>query len=168
VSRLSKRERATTAAALLELRTLGVDPGEVTNTAATLIRMGTPDGKAYQRAFGKLLEARPSLRAPLQRIETLIERSDLPTVARYNTALTNYMATGDEGHLRSIAATVSTDMAQLAQETGDAGFADSLPDKAPEPDAAPAVGKPVRPGWNPSGFRPGEAGEAQAPAQPGS
>ncbi|MEQ8772219.1 MAG: hypothetical protein RIC51_05190, partial [Erythrobacter sp.] len=111
MSRLSKRERATAAAALLELRTHGIDPSEVTDTAAQLIGMGTPDGKAYQRAFGKLLEARPSLRAPLQRIETLIELSDIPTVARYNQALTNYVATGDEGHLRSIAATVVADMA---------------------------------------------------------
>ncbi|MBD2841504.1 hypothetical protein [Erythrobacter rubeus] len=153
MSQLTKRERATAAAALLEIRGRGIDTREVTDTAATLIRMGTPEGKAYQRSFAKLLSTRPSLRGPLQRIETLVARSDIPTVARYNVALTNYMSSGDQAHLDSIAPTVAADLAQLSNETGDAGYTEMLPGEAPAPAEPSAPSTPDRDGWGPTGFQ---------------
>lgn len=159
--KLSRRERATTLAALLELQLNGVDPAEVIETAATLIGMGTPEAKAYERAFGKVIAQRPSLQAPLQRIEQQIGQSDSRTVARYNIALARYVETGDKAHLEAIAATAVQDMAEMGSRTGDPGFSDNLPDRTPEPNSAPTSEAPARAGWGQTGYRASEAKEGE-------
>lgn len=166
--RLSKREKATAAASLLELRAQGIDAAEVERAAETMIRIGTPEPQAWGKAFGKVLEVHPSLRAPLMRIEALIDRVDTPTLARYSLALEKAYTTGNMAALQALALTITQDMAQMARETGDAGYADGLPDVTQEatpataaPQAAPA---PARPGWQAggAGFRPSETKQQEA------
>ena len=178
-SALTGRDRAKVSAALLEMHHAGHDTKQVTDLAQTLIGMGTPPRKAYDRAFAGFTEKVPSFVAPLQRIGQLIDATDNQTVARYGFAMQNYIATGDRAHIDAIAPVLRQDMVELAQRTGDAGLPENLPDApaadpgAPRPGhgptgysiqaakaqfgALPPTGPAARKGWGEAGYSPGTA-----------
>ena len=167
---LSKRDSVKVKAALAELHHLGHNTAEVTDIAASLIRSGTPARKAYDTAFNKFVARVPSAHAPIQRIGQLIEATDTRTIASYNVALDNYIRTGDREALRPVVATVSRDLRTMAQRTGDAGFAEGLPDlpQGAKPEGTPSQeSTPDRPGWGAVGYRPSEAAQSDTgqPAQ---
>ncbi len=183
---LSSRDRAKVNAALLEMHHAGYDTGQVTNLAATIMDMGTPPRLAYERAFNKFVERVPAFQAPLQRIGQFVEAADRPTLARYDLAMSNYISTGDRAHIEAIAPAVAHDMAALAQTTGDARFADALPENdqqpadgrgwsvsgyspavaASRPDAPiPTTGAPAMPGFGPTGYKPSAARADQSPGE---
>lgn len=126
----------------MEMRSLGIDTGVVERTAKTMIQMGTPEPQAWAKAFGKAIDGQPALRAPLMRIEKLVERVDTQTLARYSVALEQAYTTGDNSAVQALAPEVSKDLSQLAGETGDVGFAEmadlaiSTSDTPPPPAAA--------------------------------
>lgn len=159
--RLSRRERATAAASLLELKHHGIDPGEVERTAETMSRMGTPEPQAWGKAFEKAMDAKPSIRAPLMRIERVLESTDTQTLSRYSNALEKAYRTGDESELAPIASMLAQHLTKLAQETGDAGFVDGLPNDVAEPAHEQPPNHPPRPGWDHTGYHPGQATEAR-------
>ncbi|MBX7488842.1 hypothetical protein K3177_09985 [Qipengyuania sp. GH25] len=163
---MNSRDRAKVKAALAELRQLGHDPAQVTNIAGAMIRNGTPARKAYDTAFNKLVERQPSLHATMQRIGQFFEAADLSMVARSNVALDKYIATGDTAALKPVAEMAVQHLQTMAVKTGDAGFADGLPDM-PAPAASKGrsrIERPDRPGWPEIGFQPSAARQA-APAQ---
>lgn len=192
---LSRIEKAKVNAALLELRAGGHDISEVTELARTLIGMGTPEKKAYGRAFDGLVAKNPSLHAPLQRIGQLIDASDNQTVARYNVAMEAYIRTGDAAHIDAITPLVQHQLREMATKTGDAGFANGLPEStgeadgrgrgptgfsakvanSPPPAPLPPAAPSSRPGVGPTGYNAARAREeaatnpivAQPPARPG-
>ena len=176
----SGRDRLKVKAGLAELHALGHDTGEVTRLAKTLMGMGTPERNAYARAFDGFVARVPAMHAPLQRIGQLVDTYDSRSLARYDLALTNYITTGDQVHLDAIAPAVAHDMANMARQTGDAGFADALPERSlagdrsgpgwqsgrgfspadarARPDAPPPPGEATqRPGWGPLGYSPASA-----------
>jgi hypothetical protein len=122
---------------------------------------------AYDRAFNKFVERVPSFRAPLQRIGQLIENTDHQTLARYNVEMAQFIETGDRAHLDAIMPTVERDLAQMAEITGDAGFAEGLtdPTQTTAPDAP--SGPPASPGHGQTGYRPSEARSAPTDAASG-
>lgn len=166
---MNSRDRAKVKAALAELRQLGHDPAQVTNIAGAMIRNGTPARKAYDTAFNKLVERQPSLHATMQRIGQFFEAADLSMVARSNVALDKYIATGDTAALKPVAEMAVQHLQAMAVKTGDAGFADGLPDMpAPaESKGRTQIDRPSRPGWGEIGFQPGanSRAAAAAPAQ---
>lgn len=157
---MNSRDKIKVQAALVLLRDNGHDPGEVTELAQTIINNGTPAEKAYERAFSAFIARVPSFQAPLQRLGHLVEASDVRTVSAYSHALKSYIATGNRAHLDAILPTVQQDMSEMARRTGDAGFADGLPDEAPQPVSAPVRAEPTRPGWGPMGYSGGDTADA--------
>lgn len=147
----SRADKLKVKAGLAELHGAGHDTGEVTRLAEAHMRNGTPERMAYERAFNGFVARVPAMQAPLQRIGQLIDSYGPRSLARYDVALTNYIATGDRAHIEAIAPAVAHDMANMARTTGDAGFADALPESAP-------VGDRNGPGWQAGpGFRPADA-----------
>jgi hypothetical protein len=159
--KLNSRDRAKVNAALVALHDAGHDTGEVTRVAEAIINTGVPSRQAYERAFNKFVERVPSFRAPLQRLGQLIDASDHATVARYNVALSRYIETGDPAAVQAVLPTLQQDMATMAVQTGDAGFAEGL-GELPAPAPAPAGDSEAspnqaRPGWGALGYSPGSA-----------
>lgn len=158
---LSTRDRVKVMAGLTLMHDAGMDTGEVTRVAETLINSGTPASKAYSTAFGKLFAAAPQMAAPILRLEQLVDATDNRTIASYSLGLSRYIETGERGHLDAILPTIQQDMADMAVRTGDAGFVDGLgslpaaPSEKPAQAPAEALGAspvPSRPGWGPMGY----------------
>lgn len=143
--KLTYRDQAKVNAALVLLHDRGHDTGEVTRLAQTGINSGTPIKLAYERAFNAFAARNPSMQAPLQRLGQLVDASNDQTVARYNVSLRDYIATGDRARFEAdVAPVAQQDMATMARLTGDAGFADGLPD-APTSASGSPQGHPATP-----------------------
>ncbi|WP_370178218.1 hypothetical protein [Alteriqipengyuania sp.] len=154
---LSRRDSAKVNAGLLEVHHAGIDTAEVTEIARAMMNNGTPPRQAYEAAFDKFATHRPEFRAPLMRIGQLIDATDLPTLARYNVAMSRYIETGDYAEIEAVAPIVQQDLTTMAAETGDAGFAEMAGTVAvAEPQSAPTsnAAQEARPGHTPIGFQP--------------
>jgi hypothetical protein len=157
---MNSRDSLKIKAALAMLHDEGQDTAAVTGLAGTMIGNGTPPRKAYEAAFNRFVASNPSYQAPLQRLGQLVEATDTRTTASYSLALDRYIATGEKRHLDAIMPTVHRDAAEMARRTGDAGFADGLPD-TPAQATAPAPARealapppaPARQGWGPMGYQ---------------
>lgn len=183
----SRREQLKVKAALAEMHSAGHDTAEVTDLAARLIGMGTPERQAYDRAFSGFVARVPAFQAALQRVGQLVDASDNPTVARYNVALSNFISTGDRSHIDAITPVLQQDLAELASRTGDAGLVENITDTpatelgAPRPGhgptgysvkatkaqfgALPPTGPAQREGWGHTGYSPGSAKPQAEPSE---
>lgn len=173
---LSSRDRVKVSAALLMLNEAGADTSELIRMAEAGVSIGTPARAAYERAFNAFASSFPSFRGPLMRLGQLIEATDDRTIAGYGVALSRFTNAGDRLMLDAVMPALQSDMAAMAERTGDAGFADGL-DLLPSDGAAASTDAPAThapadaqslptgrdmPGWGPTGYTPSQA----APPQP--
>jgi hypothetical protein len=165
--KLSARDRAKTNAALAMVHDAGHNPDAITSVARDSMNIGTPIKLAYERAFNGFVKQVPAFHGKLQRLGQLIDAADDQTLAAYNIALRHYIETGDSAALDPVQATFAKGMADMAAQTGDAGFADLVAMPPPAP-TAPAASTPTEaartgPGWSATGYRPSD-NQAVVPA----
>ena len=173
---LSIRDRVKIAAALAMVRDNGADASEITRMAEAGARIGTPPLASYTRAFDHFTRANPAYRAPFMRVGQLVDAIDDRSVAAYHVALDRHEG-GDPAALQALMPTLSADVAAMAEQTGDAGFADGLgnvPAGHPQggtghPQGATATGGEglpsgrSAPGWGPEGYVPSQDGSRLSP-----
>ena len=90
-----------------------------------------------------------------------MDNTDDRTVASYGLALDRYIAGGDRAMLDSLTPTAQADLAELAERTGDAGFADGL-DHVPVTASHNAPVAQAGTGWGPTGYAPSQDAARQA------
>lgn len=156
---ITDKQRAKINAALAIIHANGDDARAVQQHAKNLIAAGHGHQAAYEQAVGRAIKAQPSLGPVIANTAKLIGNSDSATVARYNEALGQYIATGDERHVAALEPMMRQDSVALAVKEGTITAEDA---------------QAGRMDWDAIGFSPPEPGAAaaqpfaftNAPAQP--
>ncbi len=164
MSALSHKHRITVNAALATIHASGGDASFVTRTARTHMASGHDPRKAYELALNAFAASSPALSGTLERVTRLVQASDSATLAKYDTALNHYNATGDESGLNALTPMIEADMDAL--DVREDAKADAVANPADSPAAAPVAEQP-RSFTNPAqsggaGYRPSKSGEALA------
>lgn len=110
---LTIKERAKVNAALCIIHDKGLDAQAVANSAKALSATGVATAATYEKALNNFAAANPKLAEPLGHITRLIEASSPATVNQYDTALSQYIATGDNTGLVALAPTIEADSRAL-------------------------------------------------------
>lgn len=116
---LTVRQRTKINAALCMIHDCGHDASTVTALARGMMSGGLDARIAYQRALNRFAESNPTILPDLQRVVGLVEASDDTTVAKYDAAVSNYIETGDDTEMRTLAPMIAQDMTALAARRGE-------------------------------------------------
>lgn len=122
---LTVKQRAKINAALCLIHDRGGSADAVTAMANNIMATGHSPASAYDRAIGQFAASNPHLTQGIAKLSRLIEASDYRTVAQYDVALSNYIATGDDSGLRALAPTIAQDSLKLAVQHGEVNAADA-------------------------------------------
>jgi len=132
---LTQKQRAKVNAALCMIHDHGGDASAITAKVRTMIASGHDARTAYEKALNGFADSNPELGHAIGKITRLVEASDDGTVARYDTALSSYIATGDNTGLKALAPTIAQDSIALAVREGEL-----TPDEAANGDLGKALG----------------------------
>ncbi|ODP36202.1 hypothetical protein [Sphingomonas turrisvirgatae] len=113
------KQRAQINAALCVAHEAGKDVAPIQRRAQTIMATGHDPWRAYKAAIGEFAKANPALRPAMARIDALIEASDATTVAKYDSALSTYIRTGDEAAVAGLEPMMRADMTALAVRNGE-------------------------------------------------
>ncbi|MDG5489216.1 hypothetical protein NYR55_11385 [Sphingomonas sp. BGYR3] len=80
---------------------------------------GRPPWHAHKAALVEFAKANPGLIPTMKRVDALIEASDSASVARYDSALSQYIRTGDEAAVAGLEPMMRADMAAIAVRNGE-------------------------------------------------
>lgn len=116
---LTVKQRATINAALCTIHDSGHDAKAVTVLARSIMATGVNPNTAYRRALNDFADNNPAMSLVLSKVVRLVEASDHRTTAQYDVALSNYIATGDDSGLKSLAPMIAQDMTTLAVQHGE-------------------------------------------------
>jgi hypothetical protein len=116
---LTVKQRTKINAALCTIHDSGHDASAVTALARTIMATGVGPNTAYERALNTFADNNPAMLPVLSKIVRLVEASDVRTVAQYDAALSNYIATGDDSGLTALAPMIAEDMTALAIRNGE-------------------------------------------------
>lgn len=119
MSRLTQRQRVKVNAALSLIHSQGYDAQAVVSWAKEYQRTGYDARRAYQQALNEFAAGQPALAVPIGKLTRLVDASDVPTVAKYDVALSAYIATGDDNALAEIAPIIARDSVALAIKNGE-------------------------------------------------
>lgn len=119
------KQRAQINAALCVAHEAGKDVASIQQRARTIMATGHDPWRAYKAALGEFAKANPALRPGMARIDALIEASDSATVAKYDSALSAYIRTGDEAAVAGLEPMMRADMAALAVRNGEISAEDA-------------------------------------------
>ncbi len=122
---LTDKQRVKVNAALTIIHGHGYDPAPVTKIARDLIAIGHPASSAYEQALNTFAQSRPGIGGAIAKVAQLIEVSDGPTVAQYDSALSLYIQTGDASGINALEAMTVADATALAIRSGES-TADAL------------------------------------------
>jgi hypothetical protein len=116
---LSIKQRVKVNAALSMIYSQGYDAQTVVTWAKDYEGMGHTPARAYQMALNEFAAGQPDLGASLGKITRLVEASDVATVAKYDTALSHYISTGDDSALVALGPMIAQDSVALAVKNGE-------------------------------------------------
>ena len=121
---LTNKQRVKVNAALSVIHAMGYDANEVTAQAKAIMATGHDARTAYERALNQFAGSNQETADGLRKITRLVEASDAQTVAQYDHALNEYIATGSEAALDALAPTIAADSIALAIHLGEMTEAD--------------------------------------------
>lgn len=174
---LNQRQRVKINAALSLIYSQGYDAQTVVSWARAYNKNGYEMRSSYQQALNDFVSGQPDLAPTLGKITRLIEHSDVPTVAKYEQALSAYIESGDDRALNELGPVIAADSVALARQhgelTGDvsadnveAALGLALADGHVQAAAQPAPSEPAREcGWDTSKGEP-QVDPGQAVASP--
>ena len=116
---LTDKQRVKVNAALTIIHGHGHSPAEVTQQARQLIAIGHPARSAYEQALNSFAQRLPGIGGAIAKVAQLIEASDGPTVAQYDSALSLYIQTGDNSGIAALEPMIVADAMALAIQTGE-------------------------------------------------
>lgn len=122
---LTDKQRVKVNAALTIIHGHGHSPAAVTQQARELIAIGHPARSAYEQALNSFAQRLPGIGGAIAKVAQLIEASDGPTVAQYDSALSLYIQTGDNSGIAALEPMIVADAMALAIQTGES-TADAL------------------------------------------
>ncbi|MBL8553260.1 MAG: hypothetical protein JNL41_03200 [Phenylobacterium sp.] len=106
-------------AALSTIYAQGYDAQTVVSWARDYEAAGHPPRLAYQRALNDFIAGQPAFADSLGKITRLVDASDPQTVAKYDTALSAYIATGDDSEIAALGPMIARDSVVVAQKNGE-------------------------------------------------
>jgi hypothetical protein len=118
MSQLTHRQRVTVNAALSMIALHGHNPRAVQAVAQKHIVAGAAANKAYTAALEEFTGAVPGIRETLATIIALVSNSDDATLARYDTALSQFNETGDNNELEALGPMIADDFKALLIHNG--------------------------------------------------
>jgi hypothetical protein len=113
------KQRAKVNAALCVIHDRGGDANAVTAAARTIMETGHDARTAYERALAQFSGSNPEIGGTIAKFTRLIEASCPRTIAQYDTALTQYISSGDNSALAALAPTIAADSVALAVHSGE-------------------------------------------------
>lgn len=116
---LTTKQRVKVNAALSLIYAQGYDAETVINWAKEYAANGYDARRAYERALNDFGNSQPDAMAGLSKVTRLVEASDAATVAKYDVALSAYIATGDGSQLTALAPMIAQDSVALAVKNGE-------------------------------------------------
>ncbi|MGC6401174.1 hypothetical protein ACNI3Q_11420 [Sphingomonas sp. FW199] len=116
---LNQKQRAQINATLCIAHAAGKDVAAIQQRARTIMATGRTPWHAHKAALIEFAKANPALVPTMKRVDALIEASDSASVARYDTALREYIRTGDEAAVAGLEPMMRADMAALAVRNGE-------------------------------------------------
>lgn len=122
---VTDKQRVKVNAALTIIHGHGHSPAAVTQQARELIAIGHPARSAYEQALNSFAQRLPGIGGAIAKVAQLIEASDGPTVAQYDSALSLYIQTGDNSGIAALEPMIVADATALAIRAGES-TADAL------------------------------------------
>lgn len=89
------------------------------------MRRGQPVASAYEAAVGAFLRGSPTLKPTLERVTKLIGQSDAATVAKYEHAVSAYIANRDETAMDALEPMMRADLTAMAVRSGELSVEDA-------------------------------------------
>ena len=131
---VTARQRTKINAALCLIHDNGYDASPVIKLANELMK-DVDTRTAYQLALNDFLSNVPDLAPVVSKVLNLVDASDDTTVDQYDTALSEYVTSGDDSTLKALAPMIAEDSLALALQKGDI-----TPEEAANGDMAKALG----------------------------
>lgn len=116
---LTNRQRVKVNAALSLIYAEGYDAQTVHNWASEYKGQGYPPAKAFERALNEFVAGQPEVGAAIGKITRLIHASDDATVAKYDQALNEYIATGNDAAISALGPMMAQDSVALSVRSGE-------------------------------------------------
>jgi hypothetical protein len=116
---MTKRQGVKINAALSMIYSEGYEAQTVVDWARGYQRQGYPMAKSYERALNEFIGGQPKMQAQLVRINRLLEASDDASIDKYESALAQYVETGDGSAIEALAPMIARDGVELARRNGD-------------------------------------------------
>ena len=113
------KQRVKINAALSLIHAEGYDAQTVVNWAKSYMQTGHDARRAYEHALNEFIGGQPDLAPVLGKITRLIEASDPQTVAKYDQAISAYIATGDDAAINELGPMIARDSVNLAVRNGE-------------------------------------------------
>lgn len=132
---LTVKQRTKVNAALCIIHDSGLDANAVTQLAQTIMATGHDPRTAYERALNQFADSNPQVGQAIGKVAQLVEASCPRTVAQYDTALSQYIDSGDDSALTALAPMIAEDSVALAVSNGELA-----PEAAATATAAQALG----------------------------
>lgn len=124
MTNLTVKQRAKINAALCIIHDNDGDAGAVTAMARTIMATGHDARTSYEKALNSFAAENPAFERVIGKMVNLIEASSTRTVAAYDIALSDYIATGNNAGMVALAPTIAKDSIALAIHNGEMTEAD--------------------------------------------
>lgn len=141
MSTLTLKHRVAVNAALATIHASGGDATVVSRAARNYMASGHDPRKSYELALNGFAATSPEIAPTLARVTRLVQASDVATLARYDSALNQYSATGDESGLNALQPMIEADSDAL--DARDDAPETPAADPTTAPVAAPVQDKPA-------------------------
>jgi hypothetical protein len=116
---LTTKQRAKVNAALCIIHDNGFDANAVVELSRAVMATGVPIHNAYERALTSFVTENPDTGPVISKMIALVEASDTATIAQYDSALSQYIETGDNAAMLALAPTIAADSIALAIQNGE-------------------------------------------------
>lgn len=103
----------------------GYNVAGIEQHAENAMRRGQPAASAYEAAVGSFLRGTPGIKLALERVAKLIDHSDPATVAKYEQAVSDYIATRDETAIDALEPMMRADLTAMAVRSGELSVEDA-------------------------------------------
>jgi len=124
LTNLTAKQRAKINAALCIIHDNDGDAQAVTALAHTIMATGHDARSSYEKALTSFAAENPELGAAIGKMTRLVEASSVSTVAAYDSALSDYIATGNNAGMLALAPMIAKDSIALAIVNGEMTEAD--------------------------------------------
>lgn len=116
---LSVRDRTKFNAALAIIHYAGYNANALTQAARINMAKGWDAARSYKAVLEDFAKQNPALTPQMKQVIRIVEASNDATVAKYDTAVSEYIATGDSSAIDALAPTFARDSIDLARRNGE-------------------------------------------------